>query len=815
MSSFREMSPLTRVREEDSVAGDSSSSDQASVSTTSTHRRLVPLETTSSPSSSASVPPSRGLSSLSPPFSSSPLSSPRPSCPPAASSSLFFRASYSLSAQRPSRTSSTSSSVPSETIPTENNEAVDGGDRGETASLINIPSSTSAVRGGGGSPGESRGPGQSSFFRREGAGGPGTRGEGSGSNSNRGGIGRRGRPDHGGQEGQAFARKIAQWRVETTLILYVVNVAVHSLNGFFFLLKGQRATGTVILLTQTTAWVFSAFLYATDHYYVKALFALLGLAIFVEAKPLSSSSSSSQVAPAFSSSPLSSSVSGRSPAASGLTTGTRPLEGGLESNASSWSPQGGSRRQGTPESSPSSGRPGELTISLEESTLRQNTSSSLSSSTGGGPSDEERRDEHQQHNETSQRVSAPAVFSSISTRSAAQVEESIPLQGNGDGGEGRTEGQGQPSSSRSYWWSAARGEGLWSARQQAQVRHLQNAWVGLTQFPLLYVYSNVVLYGSGERFVTGEEATGLFSPAGFTLPFDVPASPSGFSSLFSSLLRSSAHSRLVSSLSSFLLFVSVFLSCVTVGWIMTDRFLGHLQKAHGGPGRLRAALQDSKLRSLLGLTFCFHVIDLFVRIWTWCLISDDGYAPLNFICCFFLQTLNLALYLTLSSSFLHCFLRGLLSLLVSPLDVFLTEADTPRQVRCSLLILLIRLLDFVVISCFVSLHTMDASLFHLPFIESEDSVTSSMPQDAKRLHAASRLCLLLIALLSALLVAIVALKRKRDAAESQSLRALLASSRAAAVRAQLTIEGGRRPSPVSGRAQSVTIGRTATVTPAS
>lgn len=38
-----------------------------------------------------------------------------------------------------------------------------------------------------------------------------------------------------------------------------------------------------------------------------------------------------------------------------------------------------------------------------------------------------------------------------------------------------------------------------------------------------------------------------------------------------------------------------------------------------------------------GLVFCFHVVDLFVRIWTWCLISDDAYAPLNFICCFFLQ----------------------------------------------------------------------------------------------------------------------------------------------------------------------------------
>lgn len=49
--------------------------------------------------------------------------------------------------------------------------------------------------------------------------------------------------------------------------------------------RGQGATGTVILLTQTTAWVFSAFLYATDHYYVKALFALLGLAIFVEVRP--------------------------------------------------------------------------------------------------------------------------------------------------------------------------------------------------------------------------------------------------------------------------------------------------------------------------------------------------------------------------------------------------------------------------------------------------------------------------------------------------------------------------------------------------
>lgn len=54
----------------------------------------------------------------------------------------------------------------------------------------------------------------------------------------RGALARRGRRDDGGgQEGQAFTRKFAQWRVETTLILYAVNVAVHSLNGFLFLLK--------------------------------------------------------------------------------------------------------------------------------------------------------------------------------------------------------------------------------------------------------------------------------------------------------------------------------------------------------------------------------------------------------------------------------------------------------------------------------------------------------------------------------------------------------------------------------------------------
>lgn len=222
---------------------------------------------------------------------------------------------------------------------------------------------------------------------------------------------------------------------------------------------------------------------------------LVSITCVLQAKPLSSSSPSSQVAPAFSSSPLSSSVSSRSPAANGPTAGARPPEGGLEPNSSSSALQGGSRRQGTLESSPS-GRPGDLSISLEEPTLPQNTSSL--SSTGG---QENRRDAH---NEASRTVSAPAVFSSVSTSpsSAPEVEESIPLQGDG---ERRAEGEGEPSSSRSYWWSAARGEGSWSARQQAQVRHLQNAWVGLTQFPLLYVYSNVVLYGSGERFVTGKE----------------------------------------------------------------------------------------------------------------------------------------------------------------------------------------------------------------------------------------------------------------------------------------------------------------------
>lgn len=77
--------------------------------------------------------------------------------------------------------------------------------------------------------------------------------------------------------------------------------------------------------------------------------------------------------------------------------------------------------------------------------------------------------------------------------------------------------------------------------------------------------------------------------------------------------------------------------------------------------------------------------------------------------------------------------------------------------------------------------------------------------------SSSRLCLFLVAFLSALLVAIVALKRKRDAAESQSLRALLASSRAAVARAQLSATEGARSasSPPASTARGTTIGRTA------
>ncbi|PFH35278.1 hypothetical protein BESB_061650 [Besnoitia besnoiti] len=547
-----------------------------------------------------------------------------------------------------------------------------------------------------------------------------------------------------------FSRKVTQWRVETTLFLYVINVVVHSLNGIFFVLKGQRATGAVILLTQTTAWVFSALLYAVDREYLKALLAILGLAVFVEVKPNFPSVGRRTVAapPRFFSS---------------LAAASLPLE------------------------------PRTPTLSSEAA-----ASVSLTPAAGRSPSS----------------ARAPAAAAGDSPPSAALA--SGVLRASGEVGSGAHSSRRQPAAreggaSTSSAAGRARERISLRASTQQQLQNLQNAWVGLTQFPLLYIYSNVVLYGGGQLFVTGDEITSSAEDSTLAYSFLSSSRSSCFLSSFLSLTRQSATVAFCSSL---LLPLSVFLSCITVGWIMLDRFLGHVQKSRPRT-ELRHALHDTSLRCLLGLMFLFHAVDLFARVWTWCLISDDAYAPLNFICCFFLQTLNLALYLTLSSSFLHCFLRGLLSLLVSPLDVFLIEAETPRQVRSAMTILALRLLDILTASLFVGYRTAAGSLLPEESENEEDGTllvarlggAAVSPREyrvlaalAEKRRAASRLCSVLVIVLAGLLLAIIALKRRRDAVEAEALRSLLERSARLAERMRANAPRAAAPAPSSASA---------------